>query len=99
MSNNPYVDSRQVIDTQKNKPFELINQRFYNNISLAKGWKESTDGLFNFMLDVELPVGKDEVPITLDYSPEVTIPANANASCRPSNFPMARTIEINKVRI
>ena len=72
MSNNPYVDSKQIIDTTANKPYELIHQRYFNNISLAKGWKESTDGLFNFMLDVILPIGENERPITLEYSPEVS---------------------------
>lgn len=97
-SNNQYTDSNKIIDVLQNKPYELIHQRFFNNVSASKGWKESVDGLFNYSLDIKLEVG-DGGDITLAYSPEVIIPPNVDKTCQPHNFPAAKTVETNTIRL
>ena len=104
MVNQPTVDRDKIIDTYLNKPAELINQRFFNNVDVSEGWRESEDGLFSYSKDIRLDeqidtYGESARPIDLSYSPFITVPNNANISCDRSNFPYAKTIDTNLVRL
>lgn len=99
LNTTPFTEASRLIDTDLNKKYELVHQRYFNNVSAATGWQEATDMIQGYMLDIELTIPEGEDDIDLRYSPEVIIPDNIDKTCRPNNFIRVRTIDKNTIRL